>query len=205
MPSAIIAAKALPAQERRASIVASVVELAATRNPAEISTTAIAQQLGLTQGALFKHFASKDALLVAVIQWVEQTLNDRLDAAELNAESPLQALERVFHAHVQFVTEFPGAPRIVFGELQRGGGSLPRQAVRTLQARYGGRIRRLLTAAQAQQQLAVDLDVGAATTLFVGSIQGLVVQALLQDDFSHPARQATGLFALYRAAVEGNR
>lgn len=43
-------AKHLPADERRAVIVQSVITLAATNNPSEITTAAIAKHMGLTQG-----------------------------------------------------------------------------------------------------------------------------------------------------------
>lgn len=43
----------LPAAERRAATVDSVVALAATTNPSEITTAAIATRMGLSQGALF--------------------------------------------------------------------------------------------------------------------------------------------------------
>jgi len=46
----------LPAEARRAATVQAVVDLAAEQNPAEITTTAIADRMGLTQGALFRHF-----------------------------------------------------------------------------------------------------------------------------------------------------
>ena len=49
----------LTADERRAATVQAVVDLAAERNPSDITTTAIAQRMGLTQGALFRHFPTK--------------------------------------------------------------------------------------------------------------------------------------------------
>ena len=60
----------LPADERRAITVQAVVELAATRNPGDITTAAIAEHMKLTQGALFRHFPTKDALWKAVMQWM---------------------------------------------------------------------------------------------------------------------------------------
>lgn len=42
--------KHLPADERRAATVEAVVDLAAEQNPSDITTAAIAQGMGLTQG-----------------------------------------------------------------------------------------------------------------------------------------------------------
>ncbi|HLT03383.1 MAG TPA: TetR family transcriptional regulator, partial [Pseudomonas sp.] len=53
--------KHLPADERRTLTVEAVVQLAGASNPSEITTAAIAQHMGVTQGALFRHFPSKDA------------------------------------------------------------------------------------------------------------------------------------------------
>ncbi len=57
----------LPAEERRAATVDAVIALAADHDPGEITTTAIARQMGVTQGALFKHFPTKEAILEAVM------------------------------------------------------------------------------------------------------------------------------------------
>ena len=60
--------KHLPADERRAVTVESVVALAGSQNPSEITTAAIAKHMNLTQGALFRHFPNKEALYLAVIR-----------------------------------------------------------------------------------------------------------------------------------------
>ena len=46
----------LPADERRAVVVEAVIALAATTNPADITTAQIAAHMGQTPGALFRHF-----------------------------------------------------------------------------------------------------------------------------------------------------
>lgn len=73
--------KKLPAEERRAVTVEAVVALAAEQNPNAITTAAIAKRMGLTQGALFRHFPNKDAILQAVIEWVAERLLARVDKA----------------------------------------------------------------------------------------------------------------------------
>ena len=90
--------KHLPAEERRAVTVESVVELAATQNPSEITTTAIAKHMGVTQGALFKHFPNKDAILQALCRIVA----DGRERGEFERKTPLDEVCRAI-----FVTTSP--------------------------------------------------------------------------------------------------
>jgi AcrR family transcriptional regulator len=193
--------KHLPADERRAATVEAVINLAAEQNPSDITTTAIAQRMGLTQGALFRHFPTKDAILEAVMTWVAERLLSRVDRAAQNVTSPLAALEAVFMAHIDFVSEHPGVPRMLFGELQRPGETLPKRMVQTLIQRYGERLRHLLERGKAIGELNASLDIEAASVSFIGSIQGLVMQSLIAGDAARIRRDASGVFAIYRRGI----
>ena len=193
--------KHLPAVERRAATVEAVINLAAEQNPSDITTTAIAQRMGLTQGALFRHFPTKDAILEAVMTWVAERLLSRVDRAAQNVTSPLAALEAVFMAHIDFVSEHPGVPRMLFGELQRPGETLPKRMVQTLIQRYGERLRHLLERGKAIGELDANLDIEAASVSFIGSIQGLVMQSLIAGDAARIRRDASGVFAIYRRGI----
>lgn len=193
--------KHLPADERRAATVEAVINLAAEQNPSDITTAAIAQRMGLTQGALFRHFPTKDAILEAVMTWVAERLLSRVDRAAQNVTSPLAALEAVFMAHIDFVSEHPGVPRMLFGELQRPGETLPKRMVQTLIQRYGERLRHLLERGKAIGELDANLDIEAASVSFIGSIQGLVMQSLIAGDAARIRRDASGVFAIYRRGI----
>lgn len=193
--------KHLPADERRAATVEAVIGLAAEQNPSDITTTAIAQRMGLTQGALFRHFPTKDAILQAAMAWVAERLLARVDKAAEEASSPLAALDAMFMTHIAFVSEHPGVPRMLFGELQRPGETLPKKIVQALIRQYSDRLRRLLKAGKAKGELHVELDVEAAAVLFIGTIQGLVMQSLLAGDVTRIRRDAPGVFAIYRRGI----
>lgn len=193
--------KHLPAEERRAATVDAVIELAAEQNPSDITTAAIAQRMGLTQGALFRHFPNKDAILESVMGWVAERLLARIDKAAASAASPMDALEAMFMAHIDFVAEHPGVPRMLFGELQRPGDTLPKKLVQTLIRHYKERLRGVLEAGQALGVLSAQLDIEAASVSFIGSIQGLVMQSLLAGDVTRIRRDAVGVFAIYRRGI----
>lgn len=191
----------LPAEERRAATVETVVSLAAEKNPSDITTAAIAERMGLTQGALFRHFPSKDAILESVMQWVSERLLAKVYAASESCASPVMALEAVFMAHIWFVADHPGVPRMMFGELQRPGETMTKKMVSTLVKSYGIRLRALFEAGKTSGELDPSLDIDAATVSFIGAIQGLVMQSLLIGDAERIRKEAPGVFAIYRRGI----
>ena len=190
-------AKYLPAKERRRVTVETVVELAAEQNPNDITTSAIAKRMGLTQGALFRHFPNKAAILQAVMEWVAERLLARVDQAIKAAPSSLAALEAIFMINAEFVSDRPGVPRMLFGELQRAEDTGSKQMVRILIHLYGKRLRKLINDGKADGEINSNLDTEAASNLFIGSIQGLVMQSLLVGDVSIVKRDAPKIFKIY--------
>lgn len=182
--------------DRRREIVAAVLELAREKGPDAITTQAIADRIGLTQGALFRHFPDKESIWLAVFAWVRHALGEVLDAAESSAGSPVGILEQAFLRHVAFVAANPGVPRVMFHELQYPGSSPVRIEVRGMIADYRKRLARLFAQAKAAGELPGDLDTNLATLLFIGAVQGLVVQSALAGDETGMTGRARKLFPL---------
>ena len=191
----------MPADARREVTVEAVIALAAEHNPGDITTSAIAQHMGLTQGALFRHFPTKDALWEAVMDWVAARLLSRVDAAIAAHPHALDALEAVFLTHTAFVADHPGVPRMLFGELQRAEDTAAKRVARSLLAAYGKGVRQLIATGQQRGELSPDIEPEAAATLFIGTIQGLVMQTLLSGKPKHIRTVAPGVFALYRRCI----
>ena len=197
--------KHLPADERKAVTVEAVVELAAEQNPSEITTAAIAKRMRLTQGALFRHFPSKDAIWQAVLEWVAERLLARTDKAAQSAGTPLAALEAMFKTHIEFIGQHPGVPRMLFGELQHHDETPTKRMVQTLINRYRDRLIVLIDKGKAEGELNHDIDTKAAATLFIGMIQGLVIQSLMAGDAERLKKDAPGAFAIYLNGISIRR
>ena len=191
----------MPTETRQAEIVATALRLAQDGNPALITTTDLASAMGLSQGALFKHFPSKDAIWLAVMSWVAEHLLLTLNDAASSAKSPLEGLRAVFLAHVAFVVEQPGVPRVIFQELQHPEDTPLKARVRGLMQAYRMLITGLLQQAQAAGQLAAGTDLPAAAVLFIGSVQGLVMQSMLGGQVGTMRVLAPPVFDLYQQAI----
>jgi AcrR family transcriptional regulator len=134
--------------------------------------------------------------------WAARTLASRLEEAAAASPTPLDALEAVFFAHIGFIAEYPGVPGIFFGELQRPGDSPARERARELMEGYGTRLRAILREGQATGQLSPAFDAGTAASLFVGIIQGLVLQSFLSGSRETVSKNAPAAFSLFRRGIE---
>jgi len=191
----------LPADERRAVTVEAVIALAASQNPNDITTAAIAKHMNLTQGALFRHFPSKDSIWQSVMEWVADRLLARIDRAAEGTASPLAALQAMFMSHIDFVVEHPGVPRMMFGQLQSAEETATKKMAQTLIQRYSERVRARIEAGKAIGEITAEVDTKAAATLFIGTIQGLVMQSLLSGDLLRMRADAPNVFAIYQRGL----
>lgn len=195
----------LSSPARQTQIIETVIALAAKHSPAQITMQEIADVIGLSQGALFRHFPNKEAIWLAAIDWLEETLLGALEAAARTAASPLSGLQQVFFSHVDFVVARPGVPRLIFNELQQPTDSAIKAAVRQMLRRYRLLVSKLISAAAAAGQIDRHVDVGAAATLFLGSIQGLVMQSMLADNAQAMRQTAEQIFPLFLRSLEEDR
>ena len=190
-----------PGQERKEEAVAAVLKLAAEDSPERITTARIAQEMQVSAGAMFRHFADKEALWEAVMGWVGGRLNARLAEAEQADGGAAAVLERMFAAHVAFVAAHPGVPRLIFAELQRPEDTPAKRAVRGMLAAYGKRLGYWLRQGREDGELRADLDEDAAALMFIGCVQGLVMQSLIAGGTNHLVSAAPGVFGMYLHAI----
>ena len=76
----------------RAALLAAATEIFTEKGYAETSTEEIVQRARVTRGALYHHFAGKDALFLAVLERLQDGIRERVIAAAANARDPLARL-----------------------------------------------------------------------------------------------------------------
>jgi hypothetical protein len=102
---------------------------------------------------------------------------------------------------VSFVIEHPGVPRMIFGELQHAEATPAKRVVRELMRRYGERLTRKIEEAKELGEVAAEIDSRAAAILFIGMLQGLVMQSMLAGNIEAARINAAGVFEIFRRGV----
>lgn len=188
----------LSAEERQDEIVKAAVDLAGAQGMDNVTTQGIADAVGVTQGAIFRHFPTKDTIWIAVVHWARGRLMSVVDMAASQARDPLDAVERIFFAHVGFAEKNPALPRLLFSANPH-----LKQLLKEMLAGYEEKIATLLAQAKTQGLVRSDLEESDAATLFIAMIQGLVMRVLILETKKSLLSEARRVFPIYLAGIGG--
>jgi len=162
-----------PSEVRQVELTEAALHIIATRGIAALSTRALAEQVGLSSGAIFRHFATLDALLEAVVARVESVLESTYPSRELPAR---ERLERFVEARSAAVGNQLGILRLVVSEQFLL--ALPKSGSARLSAcilKTRNFVLRCLREGQDAGEFRTDVDASALAVVVMGTIQMLAL------------------------------
>jgi len=102
--------------ERRVQILQTLAAMLQQPGGERITTAALAARLGVSEAALYRHFASKAQMFEGLIDFIEQSLMALIrQVQERQAPGALQAA-RIVTMVLQFAQKNPGMSRVMTGE-----------------------------------------------------------------------------------------
>ena len=102
--------------ERRIQILQALAAMLEAPGGERITTAALAARIGLSEAALYRHFASKAQMFEGLIDFIEASVFTRVDPiAEGQPPGPAQA-GRIVSALLQFGEQNPGMTRVMVGD-----------------------------------------------------------------------------------------
>lgn len=182
---------------RKSELVAAALDIISTHGIRALTTRSLAERVGLSTGAIFKHFVSLDALLVGVVEHVAQVLASTFPDPGIE---PLARLEQFVMRRCQAVGTEIGILRLMLSEQFML--ALPDGAAATL----GGCVaetRRFITQCvedgQASGAIRSDLSAPATSAIVMGTIQVLALTRAAPGGRSfEPKDVRLTLFAMLR-------
>ncbi len=198
---ATAARKRLSAGERKEDVVMAAISLAGAQGFDRVTTEGMAEKVGLTQGAIFRHFPTKDDVWVSVIGWIKKAISQMLDLAEQGEADPLRAIEKMFFAHIRFVQKHPGVPRVVFSEHLLTGKPVFRSLIGAMVDGYEKRIAAKITEAKKKGLAASTVDPKSAAVLYIAMVQGIVIRTTVFNEGPNLDELARHVFPLFKMSL----
>lgn len=187
--------------QRSDQIVIATLELLAGTPVDRVTTRQIAAHLDLTQPALFRHFASRDAILDAAVGWAGRELERLATEVLATAGPPLECVERLALSLATHTRRWPGLPRLLFADVAGGEPSSWGRSLRGIVARQRALVTELVREAVRRGEAPADVDAERAGVLFVAGMQGVLSQWLLSPASDAEGPDVAGFVAMWRAGV----
>jgi AcrR family transcriptional regulator len=188
---------------RQQQIVQAALDIVADSGPRALSMANVAGRLGLVPSAIYRHFGSKEAMLLAAIDLVKDKLLENVTLACRASADPMEQLHELMVRHVRMLRENLAIPRVVFSDEVHGGLPKLRAKARGVFRGYLARVAGIVRRGQETGQVRPEADPRAAAMLFMGMIQPAAILWHLSGGRSEVLGQVERSWELYRAALTG--
>lgn len=162
-------------EETRREIITAALALLADIPPDRLSTTTIAERVGVSQAALFRHYRTKDALWVAVLNEVEARAHSAWDTAEAEPTA-LVRLEATLNAQLALIEATPALPTLIFSPGRQAADNATRPVHQRIITELRERLSRHVAVAVRDKELDPHAEPEDAALLLLGLLQGVVLR-----------------------------
>lgn len=197
-----MAEEKLDTRIRREQIAEAALGLVAGEGLRRLSVAAVARRVGIVPSGIYRHFKSKDEILAAVLDRIEQRLLANVQAARKKHDDPLMCLKEVLMRHIRFIREGRAIPRMIFSDDVHAGRPDRRQRVMQIMQAYTGQLAEVIRDGQRRGRIRKELDVQTVAMMFLGMVVPAGILWHLTDGGFDVTRHAQRAWKMFCTAVE---
>ena len=188
-------------QVRRKQIVSAARRLIVKYGSEHVTVRRMAKEIGVSEGAIYRHFRSKSDVLSFLVDDIEETLIGDIVKNDDQELATLTVLEKIMIDHISSIQQRKGVSFQVIAEIISLGDKKLNKKVFGMIEKYIGRIRGILENGVKTGCIRKDADLDSAALLFFSMIQGLVnLWALSHYEFDLQEKYKS-LWTVYCQAV----
>ena len=156
-----------------------------THTGSRITTAALAEQVGVSEAALYRHFPSKAKMIDALLEFAEHSVFTRV-ALVLEEESNVQQrCYQILYLLLSFVEKNPGFARLLVGDALQGENERLRSRVRQFFDRLETQLRQVVREHQATMTERPEMGARDVANLLLCCAEGRISQ-FVRSDFREP-------------------
>jgi len=186
---------------RKKQIISAARRLIIRSGSEHVTVKAIARTVGISEGAIYRHFKSKRDILSLLADHIEDDLVGDVTRAGAEEHSALEALDSVLRSQLSAIEQKRGISFQVIAEIiSLGDKKLNKKIYETID-KYIHRVAGLLSDGIKSGEVREDINVEAAAMLLFGMLQGLVNIWALSNYSFDPEDKYEPLWRIFREAI----
>ena len=190
-----------PTSVRRLEIVEAARSLITERGIQSLTIGNLARAVGVSEGAIYRHFSGKKRIIAGVIEDIDYKLARRVDLIEGDPDAGLARLEQALEMHAAPSTA-TGVSFLVISEVLMNGDDELRKLMQAAINRHLETIEAHLKIGALKGEVRADVDIKAAAVHFYGLIQAVNTLNHFGDE-KVPAGDSRTLWQVFTRGVSG--
>lgn len=186
---------------RQEQIVRAALEIIGVEGIQGLTTLRIAKSVGISEASLYRHYANKDAILTAVIDYIDHTFSENLRGINYELITPMQKLEKIFNLHISMIQNNRGIPRIVFSSDTILKTAL-REKIYSLINRYLKTLADILKKGIRDGSIKSDLSAETSASIFTGMIQVSTIRWTFSNFQMSLSEESRKLWKAYKKIIK---
>ncbi len=146
-----------------------------------ITTATLADKVGVSEAALYRHFPSKARMFEGLINFVDATLFSRINRIITEEGSILRQCEKILFLILTFAEKNPGITRVLNGDILTGEPERLRAQVSQIFERLETQLKQQLREAEIKEGLRTHQTVTATANLLLAFTEGKISQYVRTD------------------------
>lgn len=185
--------------ERRQTILETLAHMLEKNQGEHITTAQLARAVGVSEAALYRHFASKAKMFEGLLEFIEETLFTRINKI-ITEESRAEArVQNILFLLLGFADKNPGMARLLYGDVLVGETERLRKRVVQIYERIETQLKQILREGEANENLRVPIADAAALLLAVA--EGSITRYVRSEFQSSPVAGWERQWELIRKGV----
>ena len=156
-----------------------------------IKTAALAQKVGVSEAALYRHFPSKARMFEGLIDFIEDTIFTRTNRILREETLPDRQCEKILLLVLTFAEKNPGLSRILNGDALSGEPDRLRQRVNQVFEKLDTMLKQMFREAEVRYGVKTKITVTATTAILTSILEGKISQ-FVRSDFKRLPTQDWG-------------
>lgn len=161
---------------RKDQILQALARMLETAPGERITTAALAEEVGVSEAALYRHFPSKARMFEGLIKFIEETLFLRISRILDDESSAETRCYNILTLLLNFSDKNPGMTRLLTGDALAGETERLRARIAQLLNRVESQLKQVLREAQIRENLKPGVSPTALANLLLATCEGRLAQ-----------------------------
>ena len=166
---------------RKQDIIEALAKMLEDQPGERITTAKLAEAVGVSEAALYRHYPSKAHMFESLIVYIEDNLFSRIKQISEEESSCQEQCKKICTLVLVFAEKNPGLCRILTGEALSGDISQLRSRIEQLFDRLTTQIKQLVREAELKESFRPQVPVQAMAGLLTAVVEGRIVQYVRSD------------------------